>query len=1159
MQPSKFLHRLIAVWATLLLSLTLCPRAEALDAVPTAQLGHSGYVVAVAFSPDGRLVLSGSYDHSLKLWEAATGRLVRTFEGHQDEVWSVAFSPDGRLLLSGSYDNTLKLWEAATGRLVRTFEGHQGEANSIAFSPDGQFVLAADGDKTIKQWEIATARLVRTFEGKAPFALSPDGQLLLSALEIPNTLERTLTLQERETGRLLHTFEPRQYTSVAFSPDGQLVLTASGGNTLKLWESATGRLVRTFEGHRDIVNSVAFSPDGKFVLSGSRDATLKLWESATGRLVHTFEGHRASVWSVAFSPEGKFVLSGSWDNTLKMWESATGKLVRTFEGHQDIVHSVAFSPDGRSLLSGGGDKIVRLWESATGRLVRTYAGHHNAIWSVAFSPDGQSVLSGSQTPSSFQKPEDDTLKLWETATGRLLRSFDDHLSETVYSAVFSPDGQFVLSAGGGDKTVKLWESASGRLVRRLQDHRYAVTSGSFSPDGKWLLSGSHDNTLKLWEFATGLPIRSFEGHQYAVTSVAFSPDGRRVLSGSIDRTVKLWESATGRLLRTFEGHGEQVNSVAFSPNGRSVLSGSSDRTLKLWDSATGRLVHTFEGHQDLVRSVAFSPGGRQIISGSNDGTIKIWNSGDGSLLATLINGADDEWIAVTPEGFFDASLKGAELLHVVRGLEVTGIDQVYQSLFRPDLVREKLAGDPKGKVKEAAAKLDLDKVLASGGAPRVRILGSANRAPATDEKIKIEADIDDTGGGVGRIEWRVNGLTVGLEERGGGALIEKDSDNAPGDKTKRISREIWLEPGNNEVEVVAYNIRNLIASNPVRTTIRWEGAGVRNAPRLYVLAIGIDDYWDGRLHLAFADADAKALSAAFGEAGKGLYESVTVLPPVLDKSVTKDQLETVFNDLTGKVRPRDVFVFFLAGHGKTIDGRYYFIPYDFRYENERSIEERGISQEQWQAWFAKIPARKSVLIYDTCESGSLTADKVAARSLDNVIEQGAAFERLVRATGRTILAATTDDAPAREGYRGHGVFTYAVLEALAHADVNRDGFIEVTSLISYVDQEVPEISQQAFHFRQIPQTKFTGSNFPLAKPVSNLAAAAETAIPTKPSHVVVRSMEIYTKPSDASEIVRKIEPGTSVAVIRTEQGWVLIAKDGKALGYVAKSGIAPLQ
>jgi uncharacterized caspase-like protein len=254
-----------------------------------------------------------------------------------------------------------------------------------------------------------------------------------------------------------------------------------------------------------------------------------------------------------------------------------------------------------------------------------------------------------------------------------------------------------------------------------------------------------------------------------------------------------------------------------------------------------------------------------------------------------------------------------------------------------------------------------------------------------------------------------------------------------------------------------------------------------------------------------------------------------------------------------------VFVFFLSGHGKTIDGRYYFIPYDFRYENERSIAERGISQEQWQAWFAKIPARKSVLIYDTCESGSLTSDGVTSRSLDRVIEQGAAVERLVRATGRTILAATTDDAPAREGYRGHGVFTYAVLEALGRAEVNRDGFIEVTSLISYIDQQVPEISQQAFNFRQIPQTKFTGSNFPLAKPVSVLGAVSDAAIPTKPSHVVVRSMEIYAKPSDASEVVRKIEPGTSVALIRTEQGWVLIAKDGKALGYVAGSGIAPLQ
>jgi WD40 repeat protein/uncharacterized caspase-like protein len=1148
MQPSKFLYPLIAVWAALLLSLTLCARAIAFDAVPTAQLGHSHPVQAVAFSPNGRFVLSGSSDNTLKLWDSASGKLVRTFEGHQNDVTSVAFSPDGRFVLSGSADKTLKLWEGASGKLVRTFEGHQKRVESVAFSPDGRLVLSGGDDGTLKLWLSASGQLVRTFEGHQGWinsvAFSPDGRLVLSGGE-----DNTLRLWESASGRLVRTFEGHEYGvySIAFSPDGRFVLSGGADKTLKLWESASGRLVRTFEGHEYGVLSVAFSPDGRLVLSGGDDGTLKLWLSASGQLVRTFEVHQGPVYSVAFSPDGRFVLSeGTWDHTLKLWESTSGRLVRVFEGHPRPVNSVAFSPDGLLVLSGSGDGTLKVWESASGKLVRTFEGHKSGILSVAFSPDGRLVLSGGR---------DKTLKLWESASGKLVRTFEGHQG-WINSAAFSPDGRLVLSGNA----LTLWESASGRLVRTFEGQRSSVTSVAFSPDGRFVLSGSSNNTLKLWDSASGKLVRTIEGHQgpvYSVYSVAFSPDGRWVLSGSRDKTLRLWESATGRLIRTFEGHQGWINSVAFSPDGQLVLSGSEDKTLKLWESASGRLARTFEGHQQPVHSVAFSPDGRHISSASEDGTIKIWDAADGKLLATLIYGSDGEWVVITPEGFFDASPKGAELLHVVRGLEVIGIDQVLDALKRPDLVREKLAGDPRGKVKEAAAKLDLDKVLASGGAPRVRILAFANGAPATDEKIKVEADIEDTGGGVGRIEWRVNGVTLGIEERGGSPIY--GAADAPGDRTKRVSRELWLEPGNNEVEVVAYNARNLIASNPAHATIRWEGAGVRNTPRLYVLAVGVDDYWDSRLRLTFADADAKALGAAFGEAGNGLYESVTVLPPVLDKSVTKDQLETVFNDLAGKVRPRDVFVFFLAGHGKTIDGRYYFIPYDFRYENERSIVDHGISQEQWQAWFAKIPARKSVLIYDTCESGSLTADKVVSRSLDRVIEQGAAVERLVRATGRTILAATTDDAPAREGYRGHGVFTYALLEALERAEVNRDGLIEVTSLISYIDQQVPEISQRAFKFRQIPQTKFSGSNFPLAKRLAIQTANSDAVIPTKPSHVVVRSMEIYAKPSEASEVVRKIEPGTSVALIRTEQGWVLIAKDGKALGYVAQSGIAPLQ
>jgi hypothetical protein len=225
----------------------------------------------------------------------------------------------------------------------------------------------------------------------------------------------------------------------------------------------------------------------------------------------------------------------------------------------------------------------------------------------------------------------------------------------------------------------------------------------------------------------------------------------------------------------------------------------------------------------------------------------------------------------------------------VRGLEVYSIDQVYQSLYRPDLVREKLAGDPKGKVREAAARLDLGKIMASGAAPRVTIVAPAARAKSDTDEIAVEAAVTDTGGGIGRVEWRVNGVTLGLEERG----------------LKRIEatafrRTLSLEPGKNRIEVVAYNAKDPIASEPARITVTWDGERSAVPPKLHVLAVGVNDYWDSRLKLTNAVPDARALGAALAKAGARLYgEGGVKVTTVADAEVTIANLDKVLAALAG--------------------------------------------------------------------------------------------------------------------------------------------------------------------------------------------------------------------------------------------------------------------
>jgi WD40 repeat protein/tRNA A-37 threonylcarbamoyl transferase component Bud32 len=570
--------------------------------------GHTGHVLSVAFSPDGKRIASGSEDETVKVWDVQTGQELLALKGHRGGVTSVAFSPDGKCLASAGWDNTVKVWDAQSGREVLAHQGdrHFVWVNSVAFSPDGKRIASGAGDRgkpgELKVWDAQTGQQVLELRG--------------------------------HTGSV---------ESVAFSPDGNRIVsgtTESGrAGEVKVWDAQTGQQVLELRGHTSFVDSVAFSPDGKRLASGSADQTVKVWDAQTGKQLLALQGHAHEVRSVAFSPDGNRIVSGSLDKTVKVWDAQTGQELLSLKGHTDRVSSAAFSPDGTRLASGSADKTVKVWDAQTGPQALPLKGHTGRI-GVAFSRDGKRVASGGGWPAQ-------SVKLWDLQTGQEVLALQVPTGFG-FSVAFGPGGTRIVSGSwrlNQPGEMKVWDAQTGQEVLALKGHTLPVNSVAFSPDGKRIASGAGDiglvlnpgepGELKVWDAQTGQELLELKGRIHPVSSVAFSPDSQRIASGSLDSTVKVWDAQTGQELLDLKGHTLPVISVAFSPDGQRIITGSVDQTAKVWDARSGSPLLKLKGHTGWVQSVAFSPDGTRLASGSNDGMVKVWDAQTGQELLSL--------------------------------------------------------------------------------------------------------------------------------------------------------------------------------------------------------------------------------------------------------------------------------------------------------------------------------------------------------------------------------------------------------------------------------------------------------------------------------------------------------------------------------------------
>ncbi len=1037
-------HRIWTLAWTIVVCVVICHAQERSSSTRpklVVQTGHSWEILSLAFSPDGKILASGSRDQTVKLWDVATGAELRTFQGKSD-IFAIAFSPDGKILAIDD-GGTVTLWDVSKGVELRTIEANS--VNTIAFHPDGKIIAAGTASGAVELCDVLTGRSLLTLKedsGVFSLAFGQEGKILGSG-----SYNGVVKLWDVSTGAILQTFKGQfQINSIVFGDSGDVLVSdhASGDTMIRIWRLANGADLRTFKIDTD-VKSVAFSPDGKTVAGGTDRRGVRLWDLSTKNELRTLKQDPVAYsQSVVFSPNGQILATGSPTGVIDLWQPVTGTHLRVLRKSSRWVQSVVFSPDGNTLVNGNSDGTVKLWHLVNDSEPRTLKT--DFVESVDFSPDGKVLATGSFRGDA---------KLWDVATSTELRTLKGN-STSDGPVTFSPDGK-VLASGKFRGSPRLWDVATGVELRTLVgDSDYFSGPAVFSPDGKLLATGTLDDTVEVWDVSTGKELFILKGHSGDVSSCVFSPVGTILASGSWDHTIKLWDVATGVELRTLKGHSfGGVLSLSFSSDGKILASGGQDDAIMLWEVATGTGLRALKGHSADVNSVRFSRNNKFLVSGSRDSTLKIWDVDSGSELATLVAIEQNDWLVVTPDGLFDGSpaawnkilwrFNNNTFNHVP-------VEAFFSEFFHPGLLSEIFAGEHPVAPSDISQK-DLRQ-------PRLKLELADTKPDSTPKsrEVTLKIAIADAPAGARDLRLFRNGSLVKFWH---GEVLE-------GRNSATLEATIPIVAGENRLTAYVFNHDNIKSSD---ATLLINGAdSLKRKGVAYILAVGINTYANPGYDLKNAVTDAQDFAKEFKVQQTKLnnYARVEIIL-LTDREATKAKILNALRYVSAKVQPEDALVIYFAGHGAAYGDRFYLIPHDLGYKGGResinpaglkSVLAHSISDRGLESALESIDAEQVVLVIDACNAGqALEAEERRRGPMNSKGLAQLAYEK-----GMYVLTAAQSYQAAQEFDRlGHGYLTFALVEeglkTNAADRAPKDGQVLIREWLDYATQRVPQMQQ----------------------------------------------------------------------------------------------------
>jgi WD40 repeat protein len=1077
----------------LILSSGFFVSAQRLKPEAIVQTGHRD-VAVLEISPNGKLLASvGLDEQNIYLWDVASAKLIRILEGHKADVTDVSFSADSKSLATCSKDRAAKIWDLASGAVTVVFE--IGDDEGVAFSPDGKLLAASDATgKSVNLWDIGKQAIIKNLGGTGGSVFSPDGKTLF------NRDEENVYAWDVKSGQKLFSFKGQNVNiHISVSPDGKKIA-VNDTDVITVRDAKTGQELTEIAPDRSKI--AVFTADGKSLIATSRYRELREWDVSskstnkvyldeTKGIVRRFDQPENYVNVGVVTPDGKNFISGHQSDGIKVWNIESGKIVKEFAEESGNSYKVSISPDGQNIFLNIPGVITSdptyFWNTTFSRLVKNPTQDQALEEPILFfSPSKETLLLQSEEDES--DPNNKSGVVVNAQTGEEIGKFPDSVVS------YAPNGKTFLTQPRNPVKLSLRDVRNGELIRRFDGsekfNRYRAKF-AFSKDSKTLgaVQIGEFNILNFWETETGKIISEtkldgwYEKDASEVTALNIDAKLFAVTTKEIENTtdaksldqVILIDTRSLKEVRRVAVDLE-VDSMIFSPDGNFLVIKDGLGKIEILNTATGQITaDSFDSPRESILS--FSENGKRlIISGGEickgiacsprkNTEAKIYDIPTGELLLTVAGFQDGNWIAYTPEGYYQASDDEVFSRMSWRiGTKIYDFERFFERYFKADLIRRIF-----GTAKDEVRKNSITKGFALP--PEVRIVSPDNAQNTTAETIALTIQATDQGGGVRDIRLYQNGKRLSEKQRG----ISQPKETS-------VTFNVSLLAGENIFRATAYS-NDQTEAEPFEITIE------RKAPTgksdLYILAVGINAYKNPKYNLNYAGADAQALSEAVEKKGRGIFGKVykTLLT---DNSATKEGIEKSFKEIADRAKPQDSFIFFYAGHGILIennatdlDKTFYLVPHDVTQITNvgNELASKGISAELLREWTTRINAGKQLIMLDACQSGG---------AIKAFTERGLAEEKailqLARSAGIVILAATGTEQQAIEFKRlGHGVFTYALLQGLSgEADGNpSDRVITVSEIEGFLDRKVPELTKEYRGTTQYPQRYSRGQDFPL--------------------------------------------------------------------------------